>query len=236
MKHACQREYLVCWDFMFLDDIYTHLRPFLCPVSHLCLAFTSHAHRKHSGAVIEKGSLCSAIANTGSIRLMEWATKLAAPRCNWVALNATQGGHLDLLKWLYVNGHPFSDIDMTAALYGHLHILEWYYWQYRDVNWVGVAMRAIDGDHLAVLNWILKTCPKINVRKVFSRLSPRNSDDVICWPYENGQARLPQLPPAAIKKDSVPLIIRLLNAGCCWTDDDLAHARRVGSTNLVEWG
>jgi hypothetical protein len=234
MKRVCENEHLV-WDFVFLNDIYAHLRPFLCPVSHLCLAFTSHAHRKHSGAIIRKDSLCSEIAKTGSIHLMEWAAKLAAPRPYQAAWRAAGGGHLELLKWLHLNGYPFAAIDTTAALHGHIHILDWYYWQYRDVSGYRVTRSAIEGDHLDVLKWILKTRPDTNFGKAFEALSPRNSDDVICWPYENGQARLPELPPVAIKKDSVPLIERLLKAGCDWTEECTYWARKVGSIALLEW-
>ena len=61
------------------------------------------------------------------------------------------------------------------------------------------------------------------------------SDDLICWIYEKGRAELPHILPAAIEKDSVPLIERLLEAGCVWTQDNTGLAREVDSLALLEW-
>ena len=233
MKHACEREYLVCWDFMFLDDIYTHLRAFLDPVSHLCLAFTSHAHRRHSGAVIRKNDLCDAIASTGSVELMEWALTLRVPIYPTACYQALRAGHLDMLKSMCRDSTDVGQFGRAAAFYGHIHILEWIRLTSSDFYWGHAADAATRGDKITVLDWLLDE--QLVPGECEFCVDKENSDDIICWPYEKGPIKMLGIPTAAIEKDSVPLIERLLKAGGVWTQEDTDYARVTGSTALVEW-
>ena len=117
----------VAWDAVLLGDIYTHLRAFLDPVSHLCLAFTSHAHRRYADTVIAKRHLCDAIASIGSVELMEWASTIKVPLSSLASACAVEAGHLEMVKWLADNG-PFTGFfPNCAASGGHVHILEWWH-------------------------------------------------------------------------------------------------------------
>jgi hypothetical protein len=235
MNHACEREYLVCWDFVFLDDIYTHLRAFLDPVSHLCLAFTSHAHRRYAGPVITKCQLCEAITSIGSVELMEWASTIEAPLSPLACTHAAKTGHLEMVKWFAGNGLPSCLAQECAAFGGHVHILEWWHSERYTICEYDLGCHAIHGDKICVLDWLLEKSPNTHFWGVSRAATRDNSDDLICWIYEKGRAELLDIPIAAIEKDSVPLIERLLKAGCVWTRVSTHYAREAGSIALLEW-
>ena len=80
-------------------------------------------------------------------------------------LEATHGGHLDVLKWLRAGGCPLHAWACAgAALYGHLMVLK----LLRDNEYPWDAstwFQAASGGHLNVLKWLKNNgCPKTRGR------------------------------------------------------------------------
>ena len=73
--------------------------------------------------------------------------------------HALVGGHLEVVKWLWMNRPDTRSVDVTdrAAKRGHLHILKWFHTEC-NVTPSRVAFQASSRtENVHVLRWILRT-------------------------------------------------------------------------------
>ncbi len=77
-------------------------------------------------------------------------------RERWICASAAQGGHLELLKWLYNEGCSWDYMTCAyAAYHGNLEILKYAYSNGCILGYV-ICGYAKDGGHKEILEWLLE--------------------------------------------------------------------------------
>ena len=95
------------------------------------------------------------MAKYGALESLKWARSQADPG-PWdeeTCTNATSGGHLEVVKWLYEDGAPwYKRTCAYAAEGGHLDVLQWA--RANGARWDEfTCANAASGGHLDVLKW-----------------------------------------------------------------------------------
>ncbi|CAB9520488.1 ankyrin repeat protein [Seminavis robusta] len=73
-----------------------------------------------------RSQVCTVIAKSGNLTVMQWARQQGFPWDAWTCASAAKNGHLEMLQWLHANGCPWNaDTCICAAEGGHFEILKW---------------------------------------------------------------------------------------------------------------
>lgn len=135
-----------------------------CPLSEDWCYWQSRSRTK---SVFHKAVIIDAAARRGFLGVLKFWKKTRAYKksgmTEWACVNAAQGGHLDVLKFLVAEGCPFNrdEICDQSALHGHIHVLEWLRWERGAPLQPSTCASAAAGGHLEVLKWLVNVaqCP-----------------------------------------------------------------------------
>ena len=165
-----------------------------------------------SVGAVDASSLCSIAARYGPLELLVWARGRAFPWDSSTFVSAAEGGRVDILDWLFVNGCPLTSTDSereccsAAALGGHMAALSWLHgnhfaWDART------CAHAASGGHMRLLKWARR------------HGCPWNAD--VCA-YAARVGHLPMLKWARKK-------------GCPWDERVCRYAKSEGHLEVVRW-
>ncbi|KAL6059217.1 Ankyrin repeat domain containing protein [Balamuthia mandrillaris] len=138
-----------------------------------------------AGCAWSGASVCSAIAATGNLSMVQWVRARGCPWDESTCSVAARKGHLEVLQWAREQGCPWQESTCNkAALNGHLHVLRWARAQGCPWNRWTCARAAWNG-HLDVLKWARENgCTWDETTSANAAHSGRL--DVLQWVRENG--------------------------------------------------
>lgn len=157
--------------------------------AHLAILAWAHDGHGCAWSDLSRSAACADAARVGNLAMLRWLLARGCPvgiqvvqhaaeqgrldilECvdahgyNWthdehVCVCAAQGGHADVLAWLWERGAPLSDaVCVDAANNGHVHVIEWAVAKGCALTPALCSAAAAEGD-LATLMWLRsRGCP-----------------------------------------------------------------------------
>ena len=149
----------------------------------------------------------NAASQGGHLEVLKWLRSIGS-RMNEVACSfAAMGGHLNVMQWLHSNGCPWNENTCTQAAYsGHLEVLQWA--RANGCPWnANTCSFAAMGGHLNVLQWL----------------------------HSNGCPWNAQTCAFAAKGGHLEVLQWARRNGCPWDAGTCANARKNGHPELLKW-
>ncbi|WZN65524.1 putative ankyrin repeat protein [Chloropicon roscoffensis] len=211
-----------------------------CPLSEDWCYWQSRSRTK---SVFHKAVIIDAAARRGFLGVLKFWKKTRAYKksgmTEWACVNAAQGGHLDVLKFLVAEGCPFNrdEICDQSALHGHIHVLEWLRWERGAPLRPSTCASAAAGGHLEVLKWLVNVaqCP-FDVNTCVAAAKAGHLD-VLKWARANGAPWDENVTTAAAYKGRLEALIwmREQDPPCPWNADMAAAAAFGGHLDVLKW-
>lgn len=163
---------------------------------------------------------------------------------SYVAQSAAKTGHLEIIKYLHVNGGIWNEQHMHdyAAEGGYLYILEWLMENNYSMSWTTWCAAAKNG-HLNILNWLLDKstdhgillCPDSWKSWSCAIAAGNGYFEIVRWFVEKGCILENHIFSEAAKCGQIDMLKYLLEKGCPTEYQACENAAAYGHFDVLRW-
>ena len=189
-------------------------------------------------------------AASGQIKVLEWfRTRLGFSKkrgCKWnvrlyrenvrLYSEAAINGHLEVVKWLYVNGCPYNrETGGFAASNGHINILEWIL-ETIDDPWrdTHACSYATKGNQFEILKWLrMNGCPWN--RHTCENAAQNNNLKILKWLHENGCPWDHNTCYYSARNGNLNMLKYLHENGCPWNEYTCLQANTDDYLDILKY-